>query len=55
LLEKEGAQYPGGPRLPIFKLKASPPPPHGEGVPEVAPDTPWSVWKAQPNTRIGGF
>jgi hypothetical protein len=38
LLEKNGAQYAGAPKLPIFKLAPSPMPQGGNGVPAVAPN-----------------
>jgi hypothetical protein len=55
LLEKDGAQYAGAPNLPIFKLAPSPMPQGGKGVPAVAPDTSWSVWKGQPAKPLFGY
>lgn len=58
LLEKDGVasekNSAGGPKLPIFKLAASPMPAHAPGLPSVAPDTSWSVWKAQPRQALFG-
>lgn len=51
LLEKTGIEYQkdarGANKLPIFKLAPSETPAGGGAVPEVAPDTSWSVWSVQ--------
>lgn len=58
LLEKMGAEYGkdshGNPLLPVFKLGASEVKPGGLYMPVFAPDTSWSLWKAQPVRSLFG-
>jgi hypothetical protein len=52
-IEKEGE--PGAPMFPVFKLAKSETPPNGAGAPPFAPDTPWSVWRAEKPSGFSGF
>lgn len=57
LLLKEGEDYKkdarGNPILPVFKLAPSQIPDTKGGAPFTAPDTPWSVWKADKASGSG--
>lgn len=59
LLEKVGAHAEkggaGSPSLPIFKLAPSNTATRTDHAPEVAADTPWSVWKATSGATGGGL
>lgn len=51
LIEKVGLDYPidanGSPILPLFKMAPSEMPKRGDTLPDLAPDTGWSVWPAE--------